>query len=95
VKIRHAAVLALVGWYLMVLPQDIADGYFRSVPIGREWKRKAVFATEFDCNHEISKGCHRFQNGEVIGLEGPLCYARCVASDDPRLKGNPDTRDFK
>ena len=86
VKPRHAAALALVGWYLMVAPpQSFKNHEYHEVPLG-EWTHKANFDTEVECKHEISKGCHRFQNGEVLGLEGPLCWARCIASDDPRLK---------
>ena len=43
---RHAgAALALMGWYLMVLPQDIAGGHFRSAPLGSEWKHQGDFST--------------------------------------------------
>ena len=84
---RHAAALALMGWYLMVLPQDIAGGHFRSAPLGSEWKHQGSFDTESDCNHAIAKGCLSIaQNGQVI-RRGPLCNSRCISSDDPRLKG--------
>jgi hypothetical protein len=88
-KPRHAAALALASWYLMVLPQDIAGGHFRSVPLGSEWKHQGTFDTEFECKREIEKGCGTInQNGEIIGRVGPLCYSRCISSDDPRLKPN-------
>ena len=83
---RHAAALALVGWYLMVLPQDDGGAFLHGAPL-YAWTRKATFDTEADCKLEISKGCHRFENGATVGLVGPLCYSMCVRSDDPRLKG--------
>lgn len=83
---RHAAALALVGWYLIVAPpQAFKDLKYYEVLL-RDWRHKGTFDSEFECKQEISKGCHHFQNGEENGLEGPLCYAQCVASDDPRLK---------
>lgn len=83
---RHIAALALVVWYLLVAPpQAFKDFKYHEVPL-REWTHKATFDTDVECNHEISKGCHHFQNGEENGFEGPLCYAQCVATDDPRLK---------
>jgi hypothetical protein len=85
-NLSHAAALALVGWYLIVAPpQSFKDNQYHEVPL-REWTHKATFDSEFECKQEQSKGCYKFQNGEVIGLEGPLCYSQCIASDDPRLK---------
>jgi hypothetical protein len=85
-KPRHAAALALVGWYLMVPPpQDVKHGFFAFVPLS-QWTHKATFDTEVHCKREISKGCLNInQNGENM-RSGSLCRARCVASDDPRLK---------
>ena len=85
-KFRHAAALALVGWYLIVAPpQSFKDGKYHEAPLGK-WTYKANFDSEFECKQEISKGCHHVESGEVVGLEGPLCWALCVSSDDPRLK---------
>jgi hypothetical protein len=50
------------------------------------WTEKATFDSEVECNRETLKGYHRSQNGEVDALFGPLFWARCMASDDPRLK---------
>jgi len=86
VNLRHAAALALVGWYLIVAPpQSFKDYKYYEMPLG-QWMHKATFNSEFECKQEISKGCHRIQNGEILGFEGPLCYSQCVPSDDPRLK---------
>ena len=89
-NLRHAAALALVGWYLMVPPHLHWHGQYETyspdAPLS-EWKHKATFDTEVDCKRAITKGCGNVnQNGEVIGHVGPLCYAQCISSDDPRLK---------
>jgi len=75
-----------VGWYLMVAPAESFKNHeYREAPLGK-WTQKATFDSEFECKEEISKECHHVQSGEAVGLEGPLCWALCVASDDPRLK---------
>ena len=87
-KLRHAVALALLVWYLMVAPrQSFENGQYHEASLGK-WTHKATFHSELECKQEILKGCHHFQNGEIEGLEGPLCFARCVAGDDPQLKGN-------
>jgi hypothetical protein len=81
-NLRHAAALALVGWYLMTPPND---GRFWHGRLS-EWMRKGTFDTQADCKHEISNGCLTLnQNGEIMH-SGRLCKARCIAIDDPRLK---------
>jgi|HubBroStandDraft_6_1064221.scaffolds.fasta_scaffold724595_2 hypothetical protein len=85
-NLRHAAALAIVGWYLIVAPpQAFKDHKYHEVPLG-DWTHKATFSSEFECKREQSRGCHHFENGEIVGLEGPLCYSQCIASDDLRLK---------
>ncbi len=85
-KPRHAAALALAGWYLILPPsQSFKNGQYRETPLSK-WTRDATFDTEVECNHKISEGCHPFQNGEGYELMGPLCFPLFIASDDPRLK---------
>jgi hypothetical protein len=87
--IRHAAVLALVGWYLMVPPALI-------------WKKKAMDAPDNNAplskwqiysSHDSAKECEKaarvlresykakHDNGELWGWS-----INCIATDDPRLK---------
>ena len=67
-KTRHAAALALVGWFLIVAPlRSVKDNKYQEVPL-REWTDKAIFDSGSECNQEISKECHHFDNGEVGGL---------------------------
>jgi hypothetical protein len=83
---RHAASLALVGWYLMAAPpQSFRDNQYHEAPLG-EWIHKGTFHSEFECKQKLSNGCHEVGGKGMLGFEGPLCWARCVASDDPRLK---------
>jgi hypothetical protein len=83
---RHAAALALVGWYLMMPGRTTSTpGFWQHDDKG--WTHKATFDTKVECNREILKGCGTInQNGEVIGRVGPLCYSQSISSDDPRLK---------
>lgn len=93
-RLRHASAFALVGWYLMVAPPQAFKGHEysdkdNSFPeVSREWIRKATFDSEFECKEEQSRGCHQIGSvGEgLVGLQGPLCFSSCVASNDPRLK---------
>ena len=88
-KHRHAAALALVGWYLMVPP-------FR----GKEYDVKAQLSDwsivkEFD----TEKGCKDYPahlekllnerhhgDGNVRVNKALFDKAQCIASDDPRVK---------
>jgi hypothetical protein len=88
-KLRYAAALALVGWYLILAPpESFKDHRYHGEPLGM-WIRKQTFDTELECKHKLSKGCRKVGYGgfhPTLGFEGPLCYALCVASDDPRLR---------
>jgi len=108
VKLRHAAALALVGWYLMVPPTrccssakgdpnyDILCGAEAlEGPTGiitsqcgadisaslDQWVLKGSYDTARECDaaapHVTAK--------DSLGNSIP---GRCVATDDPRLKGN-------
>ena len=85
-KSMHAAALGLVGWYLMAPPpQTFKNGQYLGTALGK-WTREATFETEVECNREISRGCHPFQDGDRYEAMGSLCFSLCIASDDPRLK---------
>ena len=88
-KPRHAAALALVGWYLTMAPaESFRNHQYHEEPLGN-WIRLQTFDTELECKQKLSKGCRKVGHGGAhgtIGVEGGLCYAQCVASDDPRFK---------
>src|SRR5260370_31006074 len=89
-KPRHAAALALVGWYLIMAPaESFRNHQDDEEPLGK-WILLQTFDTELECKQKLSKGCRQVGHGGVhttIGFEGPMCYARCIATDDSRLKG--------
>lgn len=69
-KPRHAAALALVGWYLM-MPPVTSDGRIqKDAPLSR-WYIFSNFETKEECEK-----ARQVSSGLTI----------CVASDDPRLK---------
>lgn len=75
-RFRHAAALALVGWYLMV-----PHPYFIGIPIAN-WQRRAVFDTKAQCQTERLKLIqHPPKNLSYPSWNQP----QCVSSDDPRL----------
>jgi hypothetical protein len=107
-NLRHAAALALVGWYLMTPP--LGPMKCSSVPNAGlalilgcqakiesqapllQWKRvpdSQEFEYKTDCERAISNDCHREVEADgTSNLEGELCNAECIATDDRRLKEN-------
>jgi len=67
-KLRHAAALALVGWYLMVPPLDRQRRSLTNTPLTR-WSRVKTFDSEYACKEWLAsllksfKG-HSFENFE-------------------------------
>ena len=80
-KPRRAAALALVIWYLMVPPTIPVEP---KAPLA-DWMRIATYNTANDCVREFFKH-HRSPNGEHDLIAETPVWARCVSSDDPRLK---------
>jgi hypothetical protein len=100
-KPRHAAALALVGWYLMTPPCRTVSLWHSGGAAGgschiesqaplQQWTRvpdRQEFEYKTDCERAISNDCH--QHTETDGksyLEGDLCSSECIAADDLRLK---------
>lgn len=97
---RHAAAaLSLVGWYLMVPPWMVPPWNEPHAPLSH-WAIYKTFDTAGNCekekNAEVSWASaaakqgntaivHHTQNGD---LEFDGTAARCVSTDDPRVKGN-------
>ena len=87
-NLRHAAVLALVGWYLMVPPalsHGPKDGQIEPLPY---WSMAGAFEVEKDCDAERLRLSKFNPNlGSYRGLPPEEIYdVQCVATDDPRLK---------
>jgi hypothetical protein len=85
-KPRHAAALALVGWYLMIPPRSAADQktFDDHAPLA-SWFVFSAHDAAHECegakflNHEGHK-----QRGDP--MKGAWDSAQCIATDDPRLK---------
>lgn len=81
-RLRHAAALALVGWYLMVPPS-----HHLLAPIA-DW-------AHFD-SYDSATECRDAQMDLMIKSKDPdskmhrmmeaIAASECIASDDPRLK---------
>jgi hypothetical protein len=90
-KPRHAAALALVGWYLLspVSPSEnsgylgrLQDRLFgpASIPPMSEWKQLGAFDT--------AEKCEAAKIQAEKSAEEQIAQSVCIASDDPRLKRN-------
>jgi hypothetical protein len=83
-KLRHAAVLALVGWFLMV-PPYVGPPYPKSrnrhfdfnAPLN-QWDRRGYFNSQDECEDALTHG---------FPLTDPVTGAtsHCVWESDPRL----------
>jgi len=92
---RHAAALALVGWYLMV-PPIVGDHADKSAPLSRWEMTPGSYDAAVDCR----KGLRDSVRDAARDLKDPridrtkrnnalqFLDAVCVATDDPRLKEN-------
>ncbi len=85
-NLRHAAALALVGWYLMVPPPDHPDA-----PLAL-WTHPLRYDTAEECEANRKRILENAKHGPL-----PLSFNRerevelaslrkCIATDDPRLK---------
>jgi len=86
--LRHAAALALAGWYLMVPPPLSYVGKDGPLKPVRSWTAVSVLATEEECEAARSRLSQLDPKlGSYRGLPPEEIYdAQCIASDDPRLK---------
>ena len=79
---RHAAALALVGWYLMMPPLRGGGKPDDQAPISA-W---TVFR-KFDSTAACQEWKYKLETrARKTGRYGPRPVFMCVASDDPRLK---------
>jgi hypothetical protein len=103
-NLRHAAVLASVGWYLMAPPLSKNGARYtivRDAPIAR-WPIDSSFDTAAECQQGILDNIIGTRNaavaaGKCSSTPGTECnevllqrsgLAKCIATDDPRLKRN-------
>ncbi len=92
-KLRHAAALALVGWYLMVPPVELSPSGERAfnfnAPLS-QWYRWDFYGTAGECWYVDRDLFLRSENALRIDplndAANAYLEAQCVASDDPRLQ---------
>jgi hypothetical protein len=98
-NLRHAGALALIGWYLMV-PPLVGDPFWvdADAPISR-WEIDSSYDIASDCEAALSRAIRAkglteseirrgVEPGSTAMLSFPLGMAKCIATDDPRLKGD-------
>jgi hypothetical protein len=97
-KLRHAAALALVGWYLIGPPLKAAvkppmvDWNARV----STWLPMEFFDTSADCQKEIEAVKPRAEErARQTHSELPRDPFLCLGEDDPRIMGNASLRFFK
>jgi hypothetical protein len=98
-KLRHAAALAFIGWYLMIPPR-ISDWpklvYDTNAPLNK-WQQSGSFDTAKECEEGKKEVPKLFlQNIDKLpaeerpkvtqGIMTMLPAYQCIATDDPRLK---------
>jgi hypothetical protein len=86
-KVRHAAAFALAGWYLM-LPPMRGGRPEESAPLS-QWVIIESFNTAKECNMLLEADAE--SRTHFTPATEPLLQAsaaECIATDDPRFKGN-------
>jgi hypothetical protein len=101
---RHAAALALVGWYLMYPPSQADTSWICGRSPSAEFARNGLgwgkscqeLARLLDSGAPLSQWLQAGEPFETLSeceevrdkrLQEPgMTFARCIASDDPRLK---------
>ena len=88
-KLRHAAALTVVGWYLMVPP--FRDKEYDAKAQLSDWSIVKEFDTEKGCKDYpahleklLNEGHHG--DGNVRVNKALFDKAQCIAGDDPRVK---------
>ena len=86
-KPHHAAVLVLIGWYLLQPPTHREAGgkvvFDGDLPLSL-WRHISSYDTAKECQAQIE---HMWELPPMmVEIEG-ADFVRCIASDDPRLKG--------
>lgn len=102
-KRRHAAALALVGWYLMTAPvSDHGAIVDQDAPLS-EWSKAQLFDTESACEAERQQAITDSQEAAALVPDSDVdkddkqeatdtvhqtIVSRCVDSNDPALGNN-------
>jgi hypothetical protein len=81
-KPRRAAVLAIVGWYLMVPTKNHLDAPMRY------WSLVENYGSAKECSEAQSALLKESKNpdSKLHRLTDEVALSECIRSDDPRLK---------
>jgi hypothetical protein len=84
---RHAAALALVGWYLMFPPtsRDYPTGNV-DAPLTQWLKRPTTYRNKDECEHVLDRDIRRTNSKNRQVWVNIYKLAQCVSTDDPRFK---------
>jgi hypothetical protein len=87
---RRTAAIALVGWYLMTPPGAIKGSVwtFSSAAPIRHWKVSDPFDTAADCARAQRSHIDAVSPSGSPDLYAYWLSAQCIATSDPRVKGN-------
>jgi hypothetical protein len=89
-KLRHAAALALVGWWVM-FPPLVGGRCQVNAPLS-QWDKSGPFDTADQCKSamaidQLPSAIAKTTNGDAESIKR-IKAEQCVSTDDPRLKGN-------
>jgi hypothetical protein len=95
-KLRHAAALALVLWYLMVPPSKGSPTFlFDARAPFNKWTVRDTFDTASECRQSAKTTARLFKafakkDGTAAAINNSKRFATaiCLETDDPRLKGS-------
>jgi hypothetical protein len=83
---RHAAALALLGWYLMIPPDD-EGRILPDAPLST-WVKSGSYDRAVECDKDLARAKEkppREKDSLAKMIELEFTMAVCVSSDDPRL----------
>ena len=83
-KLRHAATLALVGWYLMVRQTTKNGPLDESLPL-EKWQIFESFDSAVACQQKLNDLYKEAEAKKLKDLQALYLAANCIPSDDPRL----------
>ena len=86
-KVHHAATLAIAGWYLMTPPSQAGGRYDTAAPLSK-WRVESGFGSDQDCRKTIDDLRQRASAQGRRDDAEELNVAKCVSTDDPRIKGD-------
>jgi hypothetical protein len=86
-KPRHAAAVALVGWYILVPPPACLQSQTPDLHASlSKWAPVEMYPSARTCSEGLSDLRYLAQHPRPSAYASKnLAYGRCIASDDPRL----------